>query len=181
MDQATRTLLEQLTAAVKVHAQKINQLELEQRQTRLNDVWITSDGRSRLRWPDAYTTEVLGELWRRGGAATTGYMRTAATYAAARLKELHNAKSLKKSLLDDQRAGGRIEQTPDRCWNKPTIRHTRISVVDVLEDIARGDSTVEIAQSFRIQTADVTAAVGYACAAIEDDETASQGARDIDA
>ena len=168
--QAT-TLLRQVQVVCKVQAQKIRTLELRQSESRLNRVWITPEERTKIRGSGEYLTDVLTGLLNRQGAAMTPQMEIAAKYAAARIRQLHDSRSLDVECVNDKRTGGRIEQVADRCWNKPVVRDTRASVADILDEIGEGATVQEIRETLNITADDITGAVGYAVAALEADES----------
>jgi uncharacterized protein (DUF433 family) len=57
----------------------------------------------------------------------------------------------------------RITVDPDRCFGKPTIRGTRLAVVDILDNLAGGATREEILEDFpMLEPEDITAALDYA-------------------
>lgn len=62
----------------------------------------------------------------------------------------------------------RIERDPEICGGQPTIRGTRVLVLDILSFLKEGKSFDEIVQSFpSITHEDIRAIIEYAQAVIE--------------
>jgi uncharacterized protein (DUF433 family) len=57
----------------------------------------------------------------------------------------------------------RITTDPERCGGRPTVRATRLRVVDVLDMLASGMSELEILREFpELESEDVRAALAFA-------------------
>jgi uncharacterized protein (DUF433 family) len=57
----------------------------------------------------------------------------------------------------------RITIDPERCSGRPTIRGTRLRVLDILEMLADGMSEMDILSEFpKLETADIRAALKFA-------------------
>lgn len=57
----------------------------------------------------------------------------------------------------------RITSSPDKCGGRPTVRGTRMRVVDILELLASAATREEILEDYPyIESEDITAALAYA-------------------
>lgn len=71
----------------------------------------------------------------------------------------------------DSKANGRIVTDPDICHGKPTIRGTRIMVVNILSMLSGGASFEEIGQAYpQLAREDIQAAIEYAACVVADEE-----------
>jgi uncharacterized protein (DUF433 family) len=62
----------------------------------------------------------------------------------------------------------RITIDPERCSGRPTIRGTRMRVLDILEMLADGMSQAEILEEFdKLEAEDIRAAINFAAASMD--------------